>query len=110
MGVDNEARPGILLIDLCVNTLLGGRLDAAAPFEGIYCNFNDIVGGKADIGLAARSDDKGLVIHTAAHVAPSPCDKAGLDQLLTRLDNELFSSQNIHDSFPFGLSAKAGNI
>lgn len=91
MGVNDEARVGMSLVDLGVNALFGGGLDAALVAQSVDFYLNNVVGGQSVVGLSARGDDEAVFINAAADVAPGSCDKTGLDKAQTRCDNFFFA-------------------
>ena len=90
MGVNDEARVGMSLVDLGVNALFGGGLDAALVAQSVDFYLNNVVGGQSVVGLSARGDDEAVFVNAAADVAPGSCDKTGLDKAQTRCDNFFF--------------------
>ena len=87
VGMNNEIRLGINLINLGVNSLFARGLDIALPGEILNRDLDYILGLEADIGLAARGDYEGLIVNTAADVAPGSCDEACFNEFFAGFNN-----------------------
>ena len=77
MCMDNKIAFGTKKIALRMDTLFARGLNVALIRKVGGFNKDDIVRSESLISPAAGSDDKALIVNTAAYIAPGSCDKTG---------------------------------